>query len=341
MKEVAIIFNDTHIKLGNEEAVITSVKHLIEYAVKHKIKNLIFAGDLVHSRSFQRLSVLVTIDTILKLAHDAGLTIHSIPGNHDKSVYKDIDNFQDVFTYYPALKLYRDTSYVTINGVSFCMLPFFDEQMLVKRINEAKKTDVLIGHFEMNGSTNLGHVSEGRSINKKMLSKFKKTYLGHYHNWNEISKDIVHLPSLRPMNFGEDNNKGFTVLYEDLSYKVIEGKFKKYIKETFDIDKVEVGYIKGRIESYKDSKDAIRFELTGESDSLKIFDKSIFKGSGINVMVKYESKYGVDDIIPSIVKEYDENIIKNVFEEFCTEKSLDHKEGLELLNKFLNKDKDE
>ena len=73
MKPIAIIFNDAHLKTGNEQDVIHSVKHMLKYAKSEGINKLIFAGDLFDSRSFQRQSVLQAFDEIKEL--EAG---HSI-----------------------------------------------------------------------------------------------------------------------------------------------------------------------------------------------------------------------------------------------------------------------
>ena len=70
MKEtLAIIFNDVHLKTGNEDEVYESTRYMVDYAVENNIKNLIFAGDLFDSRTMQRLKVLQTFDKMLDLFH--------------------------------------------------------------------------------------------------------------------------------------------------------------------------------------------------------------------------------------------------------------------------------
>ena len=138
----------------------------------------------------------------------------------------------------------------------------------------------------MAGSTHLGNTSEKSSINKELLSKFTKTYLGHYHNHHEITKDIIHLPSLRQSNFGEDDNKGFSILYKDLSYEIVNGEFKKYKKIVLNVDETTQADISKLINKYSNSKDTIRFEFIGSEQKLKAIDKGQFKGSEIDVKLK-------------------------------------------------------
>ena len=338
--KLAIIFNDAHLKTGNEQDVIHSVRHMIKYAVKNEVSDLIFAGDLFDSRSFQRQSVLQAFDEILRLINKAGLTLYIFPGNHDKTVYASYDSFLDVYRHYPNVVFNRELSVIKLDQVTITLLPFFSDDMLIPMLEQAEPTDVLISHFEMAGSTHLGKVSVKSTINKKLLSKFAKTYLGHYHNHHEISKDIVHLPSLRQSNFGEDENKGFAVLNKDLSYELIKGDFKSFKKITIDINKTTAKQLKELITTHENSSDTIRFEFVGDESKLKALDKSLFNGSGIDVKIKYDIKYDYKDdqlVLPTVIEHYGEEQVKDAFKSFCNEKGYEYQEGIVLLNEYLNK----
>lgn len=339
-KPIAIIFNDAHLKAGNEENVISSVKHMIEVANEMKIKKFIFAGDLFDSRSFQRQSILLTLDKILNLFLLNDIESYFIPGNHDKTTYASYDSFLDTFRHYPNFNLYTSLSVIDIEGVSVTMLPFFSDDMLIPMLKEAKPSDVLISHFEMAGSTNLGRASEKTTINKELLSKWKKTYLGHYHNHHEITKDIVHLPSLRQANFGEDNNKGFSVLYDDLSYDVIRGNFSEFLKINIDLNSITTTELKQLIKTYQNSSDVVRFEFTGKESKLKALDRSMFQDTGIDIKLKYDAKYDYDEddlVYPTITEMYQESDVKDTFKQFCEDKGYDLKIGQALLDEFFNK----
>lgn len=335
---IAIIFNDAHLKTGNEQDVINSVSHLLEYAKLNNIDKLIFAGDLFDSRSFQRQSVLQAFDLILDMISKANCTLYLFPGNHDKTVYESYDSFLDVYRYHPCVEFNRELKNIKIQGVSITLLPFFSDDMLIPMLAEAEGTDVLISHFEMAGSSHLGQVSTKTSINPKLLSKWKKVYLGHYHNHHEITKDIVHLPSLRQSDFGEDSFKGFSVLYKDLSYEVIEGRFRQFKKVSINIDKTSAQQIKELIKTHKSDVDAIRFEFVGEESKLKALDKTIFNGTGIDVKIKYEVKYDFkseDIVLPTVVEHYGKEQVQQAFKEFCEEKGYIYEDGVVLLNEFL------
>ena len=337
-KPIAIIFNDTHLKVGNEYSVLKAFRHMIKKANEKGITRLIFAGDLFDSRSFQRLNQLNTLDTMLSEASIAGLEMDFIPGNHDKTVYSSYDSFLDVFTHYPGLTIHRDVSDIEIEGVKITLVPFFIDDMLIPKLKEATGSDVLISHFEMAGSTNLGRTSEKTSINPDLLSKWKKTYLGHYHNHHEITKDIVHLPSFLQGKFGEDSNKGFSILYSDLSYSIEKGDFREYVRVDICLDTIVQSELNELIRVHENSSNTIRFEFTGKESKLKALDRSQFKDTGIDVKLKYEKmyKYDASDVkLPTVQEIYGKGDIKKTFKQFCEDKGYEHEEGKRLLDEFF------
>ena len=338
-KKIAIIFNDVHLKTGNEKDILNAFKDMVDYAVKNDISNLIFAGDLFDSRSYQRQELLLTFDKMLHLLQDYDLTLYMFPGNHDKTVYKSYDSFLEPYKHYPNVIFNRGVSDIEIGGVKITLLPFFSDDMLVPMIESHEGGDVLISHFEMQGSTHLGDVSEKADITKKMLKKWNKTYLGHYHNWHEITKDIVHLPAFIQDNFGETDYKGYSVLHDDLTYEIIEGNFKKYIKLDLHVDDLDSKKLSSLISEYSGSKDSIRFEISGDKAKLKSIDKSQFKGTGIDVKIKFDKIIDKEDVELTMevkpIQTWDASSVRKIFVDFCKEKGYTLKEGQVLLEKFL------
>lgn len=330
------IFNDVHLGVGNEEAVIESIIHMVENLLSMNIKTLVCAGDIFHSRSNQTESVLRAADKMFSLINEAGIRLILFPGNHDKTSYYAFDSFLDSYRFHPNLELYTETTQIEIEGIKVTLIPFFADEMLVPMLEEAEGSDILISHFEMQGSSHLGKVSEKSSITKKTLKKWRKTYLGHYHNTHEVTRDIVHLPSLRQSSFGEDSTKGFSIIFNDLSYEIVQGVFKRFNKLILDIDKLTQKDINELIEIHRDSEHSIRFEFIGEESKLKALDKEQFSGTGIDIKIKYQKKYDIESIEkPELVKKFDEELIFSSFEEFCNEKNLELKDGLFYLKKFF------
>lgn len=334
---IAYMTNDWHLKPGNEERVLEAVEYLIQTARKNKVKKVFGLGDLFDSRSFQRLKVLVTFGKILDMFHEAEIEFIVFPGNHDKSKYDRLESFIESFKHYPALSYYDEPKRLELEGLEIQLLPFMAESLQAKMIEEASSADLMLGHFEMNGSMNLGRVSEGKKITRSMLKKFKKTYLGHFHNHHEITKDIVHLPSLMQNNFGESPDKGFTALYDDLSYEVVIGRHRRFNVVKIDLNKISKEELEQLCLTYKHSKDSIRFLFTGSDSKLKALKKAKFTNLGIDVKLQYEKLTGLTGSdAPKLVSVHTADSIKEDFKTFCEEKSYDYAVGKKLLNEFLN-----
>jgi exonuclease SbcD len=324
-----------HLGTGTEDASLTSVKHMADYMEANDLKTAIFAGDWFHSRSFQRQEVLISTLRMLNYLQMKGITVHIFPGNHDKTLYGSQDSFLDMIKHHPAVKYYSIISDINVGGLKITLLPFFSDDLLVPMIQGHPGSDILISHFEMQGSTNLGHVSEKNNITRRLLKKWDKTYLGHYHNWHEITPDIVHLPSLRQQSFGEDPNKGFSVLYDDGSYEIVKGKFKEFLKIVININDTNTREIKELIKTHENSVNTIRFEFIGDDSKLKAIDKSLFKGTGIDVAIKFAEKFDPSQPEPLVIEKFDEQAVTDAFKEFCIDKGLDHEIGFKFLKEFL------
>lgn len=330
-----IIFNDVHIKQGNEEDCERSLRHLLKYCTENNILDLVFAGDMFDNRTSQRLSVLKVFTEFLNSCAELNINVYAIPGNHDKTRYDSIDNFLDVFGSYDNFMLFRDISNCEIGGINVTFLPYFTDKMLVERVKEHNGSDMLIGHFAINGSSHLGHVVEDSALNASDFKKWDKVYLGHYHNYHKINKDIFHLPSIRQNNFGEDNDKGFTVIYNNLTHAIIPGDFTEYVNFYFDADNGSQKELENHVNSFVDSDKRIKFTIVGDQSKVKSIDKSIFRDTNIMVSLNYNED-SLNTKATEIIKKHTEKSILENFACYCEEKGLDKEEGLEMIENFLN-----
>lgn len=338
-KEIwAIHFNDIHIKNGNEKEVYLAIEFMVNYAVKHNIKNLICGGDVFESRSFQRLSHLKCWEKCLKLFKTNNLMCYCNTGNHDKSLYNSKDNFIEPFKYHPSLRLFSDIETISLNGKQTTFSPFFTDKILCDQLTKKEGCEVLIGHWSCDGSTYLGKTDKNKVINKSLLNKWNKVFLSHYHNYHKVSENVTHLPSLIQDNYGEDNLKGFTLIYDDLSYEIIKGSFKELKKVELKIDDISIDELKKMISIEKGKDQKTRFEFYGSKSKLDALDLSIFEDSNIDVKLKYDKNYEfntIDRKEPLSIEVYREGDIKKEFEIFCKNKEYDFDYGKALLDKFL------
>lgn len=337
-KPIAIVFNDIHIKNGNEDDVYMGVEYLVKYAKRIGVSNIICNGDIFDSRSFQRLSHLKCWERCLDLFKVNGLICHTNVGNHDKSLYSSEESFLDPYKHHPSIILYSKICDVVIEGAKFTISPFFEDKILCRQLEDHRGSDILIGHWSCDGSTYLGKVDENKVINKKLLSKWNKVYLGHYHNHHEVNNNTTHLPSLLQDNFGEDNIKGFSIIYDDFSYELIRGKFKEFKKVLIDLNETSIDLVKDMIKNESDENKVVRFEFVGDDTKLKSLNKAMFDNSGIDVKLKFDKKYNFDESklkLPKVNEVYSQKDVQQEFKIFCKNKGYDFKIGKKLLDKFF------
>lgn len=327
-----VVFTDTHLKASNINEVTNSVREIIKYCTDNGIREVCCLGDVFDSRKAQTQEVLIAFSFILDLFNENSLSLRCVVGNHDKTNYTSNNSFLDPFNHHPALILHS----VSLSHKSETYMPYYSEDILLTKLQEdnIKKDTVLFGHFAVTGSRNNdGSLVEG--ITAKDLKKFKKVFLGHYHDTQEPMSNVVHLPSLLQNNFGENDKKGFTVIYEDLSYDIIPTNSTKYIKQVIDLDKFSNKDIVKLIEQHKNSTDKVRFEFVGDESKLKSIDKSIYVDSGIDVKMKIKEVEDNTEFDEVEMKEYDNTSIIEEFSLFCEDNSFSELEGLKYLKSHL------
>ena len=274
-KPITIISNDYHLKLDNGELIKNIIYQLCNTAKELQIKDVCIAGDFFDSRISQRLNVLNDAIDIFDIFYKYQINCHIIPGNHCKTSYKSNESFIDVYKFHPIVNLYDDVTIKNINGIDFTFVPFWEESILLEKLKSIKDDSIIISHFGLNESINNDGSKHDSVITKKFLNKFKKVFLGHFHQAQNIGNNIHHLPSLYQANYGEDELKGFTVLYDDLSFDIKKSKFPRYVKHIIDLNKESTKQSIQKINkltSGVDFDDNIRFEFRGDKSKLDSFN---------------------------------------------------------------------
>jgi exonuclease SbcD len=344
MKEPLTIFsNDWHIKESNKEQIIDLVKQKCELASSLNIDKVFCLGDIFESRIAQRLDVLNTFNQILDIFESYKIKLISIPGNHDKTVYSSKESFLDSFRRHPYFDLIDEYKFIQINdSIVLHLIPFFEDNVFLNIFNNIKifsdYKNILLSHLAVEGSRNNdGSIVKNERIAPSLFSSFYKVFLGHYHNTQKIGENIFHLPSIQQNNYGEDNNKGFTILYNDGSHEIVKSKFKEYIKIVIDVDETSNKELADLRKKYSKDDNNIRFELKGSENILKSIKKDDFVSLGIDVKIKTkEIEANLENYSDEVV-EHNSSTIKEAFDIFCEKEKLNKDLGIKYLNKKLKK----
>lgn len=338
-----ILITDTHLHKNNVLLVLDIFKQLIELCLKLKIKRIFHAGDFFTSREAQPLHVLLEAKEIFKMIKDAGLYLDIIPGNHDKTDLESLYSYLHAVEKNENIKVIDEPFHEFIGSkLNIIWLPYFKEKgSYLTRLNDAvtcitkNKINVLITHIGVNGvSNNDGSLVEN-NLKTECFDKFQLVITGHYHNQSVIGDKIFYIGSAYQANHGEDNNKGFTLLYDNGEIDFIKSKFPEFIKLKIDVDdlandkEIQKQFLKNK------SDDHIRVILTGDKTKLQAYNKQSLIDNGIDV--KYES----DEVIKGIKNSdeiiiYDRKNINAAFKNFVKEEKIEDSEfGLKYLEQIL------
>lgn len=337
-----IVSTDWHLKPSNLEEIYKLQEQEVQEANKLGITSHVWLGDIFDSRISQREETLRTFTKIIELYNTFGHKVYCVPGNHDKSNYDSETSFLDSFKYHPNFVLIDQLDFYQINGINCYFLPFFSNEIWLDEISNQQEQDhknhILFTHIAFQGSRNNDGSLVESTIKPSMFENWGMVYSGHYHDFQELTENVIHLGSLTQNNFGEDENKGFWVIYDDLSYDLIPSQGKSYKKLTIDLQTITSKQADKLIKSFKkENEDAfIRVEFKGNQDELKAIDKKVYQELGIDVKLKAtEVEDNSNEVETSEVKALTNSDIIKKFKDFCNQNEYDYREGLTILEQVL------
>jgi DNA repair protein SbcD/Mre11 len=353
-KPLAAIITDVHLKHGNKDVVLDIFYQFIKLMKKLNLQVGFFAGDMFTERAAQNIERLIAIKDIIKMFKEAECKLYCIAGNHDLidltssfsylSVYEDEEKL-DYFELFQQHDFFDLTDKIRISMIPYVLegTDYMEQLKEAVKFIDNKKKNVLITHISVVGAKNNDGslVTDETGIAVKYFNKFDKVIVGHYHESDFIKPNIYYIGSAYQSNFGErDDNKGFTVLYDDLSLKQFASSFKKYKKlKVAANDKKALAEILTELKKIDLEEYNVRLILTGSINEIESLDCSAFKELGVDI--KFENN--VETIVDfenidekDLVSFSDKEIMKNYIlyskeYEFTSEQRI---EGLRYLKQL-------
>lgn len=341
---IAGFITDTHLAKDNLELNLDIFKQSIDICKKHKIR-LYHGGDFLEKRGqFQNYDVKEGFEAILDLFKKENLELHGCMGNHDKVSYTSEGGWLTQHKHHPNFDLVEGYGYDDIKGkdIDFRIhiIPFFEENINYRDyLDKAKKNlskdskNILLTHVAITGAQNNDATKVENNLSVKDFKEFDLVLSGHYHQ-NQTIKNFIYFGSAYQANFGEDNQKGITLLKDDGTLEFIKLDFKEYVKVQIDIDTKTQKEVDTIAKKYFKSDNNIRIELTGTQSKINSIKKDVFKENGIDIKTK--TKEVEDTTIydeGTEVQQFDSSSIKEELIVFCEENELD----IETANKYLKK----
>ena len=341
-----LLLNDIHISKDNIPAFKANWQEAIDICRKMDVKEIAIGGDLFFSRAAQTLDVLLAVHDALLTAAEHGIHVTIAEGNHDKVNQENERGYCHVFDQhsnvlvcdeYVSLPLGDDCRFVLhMMGYfpedgSFCTrLDHLKEEAL-----DPKRLNFLYIHEGINGA--LAQPND-KELPAKIFEDFDKVFVGHYHNRTIIDKTrIEYIGSSRQHNFGEDEEKGYTVIYTDGSHEFIKNQANtRYRVIDVAAERAGLHLMDELREIDADGRYKVKVRVHAPQAAMKSVDKAALLDSGATkVELIADDEEMLEVAASSLFEKFDSHRIRETYEEFCREKQIDDVAiGLEYLSKI-------
>lgn len=346
IRPIAVFLTDTHYTARNISLQEIIYEEVLEYCSKHNISVVGHIGDIFTSRESQRLDILLSFRKIIQSYESLDVQIYAIAGNHDKTDQSVEESYLDIFEN-DCFRVQRgNNDFLQLEeGINLFFLPYFSSEEYIKRLkwqvkkvqSLSKDRNILITHQAINGVRNNDGTLVEDHCSQSLFEHFDLVFVGHYHNRQQLSNNIFYIGSAFQHNYGEDNAKGFVVLYNDLSFEYIQTSFPEYvqIKHTPQSLSDEIVEELKRIKQ-NDPSTHVRVTIEGKGDELMQLDIATLKQAGIDIKSSVISK--TDEEVEVEAKRsiyFDQKSLKTNFKDYCIANKLDKSilvQGLKLLN---------
>lgn len=226
-KYFALLANDFHAGRHNLREFEKNWDEMIAVAERYGIKLIVIGGDMYESRAGQTLDVLMAVRRAFDRTRDHGIRVIVADGNHDKINGDSTFSYNNIFAGCNDGMAFIDT-YTHLNvpdsDVVLWVMSYFNEKGRFMEVY-AKMVDSL-GRHPFNEKYNILYCHQGisgglagisdKELDPEIFEPFDRVLVGHYHNRRDIpDTEISYIGASRQHNFGEDIEKGYTLLTTD------------------------------------------------------------------------------------------------------------------------------
>lgn len=341
-----LLLNDIHISKDNIPAFKANWQEAIDICRKMDVKEIAIGGDLFFSRAAQTLDVLLAVHDALLTAAEHGIHVTIAEGNHDKVNQENERGYCHVFDQHSNVLVCDE--YVSLPLGDDCrfvlhMMGYFPEDgsfctrldRLKEEALDPKRLNFLYIHEGINGA--LAQPND-KELPAKIFEEFDKVFVGHYHNRTIIDKTrIEYIGSSRQHNFGEDEEKGYTVIYTDGSHEFIKNQANtRYRVIDVAAERAGLHLMDELREIDADGRYKVKVRVHAPQAAMKSVDKAALLDAGATkVELIADDEEMLDVAASSLFEKFDSHRIRETYEEFCREKQIDDVAiGLEYLSKI-------
>lgn len=338
MKPVVMLINDLHINKDNIVEFQRNWDEALFVCKSNNIHKILVGGDVFDVRSVQTLAPMIAVRDCFKQATDVDIELEVVNGNHDKVSYKDSQGWCDIYNSMDGVSVFSDYHLTNIGDYYIAMFPYFSEDGVMP--SKLRMFDDYLAELDINYSQVILYLHAGvhgalgdfdipNELPQTLLTKYNKVLCGHYHNRTVIAgTNIEYIGSARQHNFGEDEDKGYTLVYDDGSTTFIKNEVNtRYVTEDISLSEAQ-NWKRKYDERYK-----IRLRIHCTSSEAETIDKNDLMGRGGNkVEFETEKIQAIEASQSDFEEKFDTQDLQQEYMYYCGEKGIDSKLGINYLN---------
>lgn len=337
--DCALCANDLHISKDNISEFQKNWDEILRICQERGISQIFIGGDLFQSRVGQTLYVLIAVMQAFERAFALGIEVTIAEGNHDKIDQEAIIGYGHIFSKHPNVYVVDDYTAIDFGGVTVYMMSYFPEvgsfseklQLVIDSLSK-ESYNILYCHEGINGGL---AQPNGKELPANIFGPFDKVLVGHYHDRNKIKgTNIEYIGSSRQHNFGEDPEKGYTIIRSDGSTEFIQNQVNISF-HTIEAATVEEAKLLLTYKIQKKESARIKVRITCPSDMASTIDKeALLELGATKVEVVTEASDSCAKVADFDTK-YDKAGLKEEYNRFCKQKEIKNIQlGLDYLDKI-------
>lgn len=341
---VALLLNDIHVSKDNIPEFQKNWDEALAICDQYQISDIIIGGDLWLSRSAQTLSVLMAVRQAIIKATKAGIALTIAEGNHCKVDQESILGYSHLFSEYPNVYVVDDYTVIDLGDkVSLYVMSYFPENgSFIERLQDIIANDfepwrhnILYIHEGINGAL---ATPNDKELPTSIFKDFNQVLVGHYHNRCVVAgTNIEYIGSSRQHNFGEDEDKGYTILYSDGSYEFVKNQVNVRYK-VMEVNSTQCDALVMNELSTVKANELYKIKVRVKCDSIMastIDKQKLLEAGATKVEIVTEDTEVTQVASHALDKKFDKTGIKKEYTTFCSDKGISNIElGLAYLDKI-------
>lgn len=341
-----LLVNDLHVGKENIPEFVANWNEALSICEKMGIQEIAVGGDLFLSRAAQTLDILLAVHDVLMSAAEKGIRVTLVNGNHDKVSLEATRGYCHIFGRHQNVQVVDHYASLPLGAGEYAVLhliPYFPEDgSFCEKLAEVErhaldgdKQNFLYIHEGINGA--LAQPND-KELPATLFLGFDKVFVGHYHNRCVIPKtNIEYIGSSRQHNFGEDEEKGYTVLYNDGSHEFIKNEVNiRYKVIDIEAERVDIHLTDLLDELKATGRYRTKVRVHVATANASGIDKGKLLDAGASkVEIVTEDTEVMEVSASGLFEKFDTHKIRTTYELFCQEKRIENVElGLSYLSKI-------